>query len=381
MRDHQPDPADDAGDRDHARRDQRGADDDDEPEPARLDPERARLLVAERQHVDPPAQQHQRHQPGENRRRGGQDVLGLHPGQAAEQPEGDRRQLVVGIGQHLEERGRRAGQRADHHAGQHQDQRAVADADRSRDESDKRHRGEPAGEAHQLDRQHRERQEDAEHRAQPGARRDAEDVGRDQRVAEQRLVARAGGGERRADQQRGRHPGQADREQHGLRLPPAPAAAEDPERLAEPERVRPDQQRAEGARDQRGKQDDGRSGRTRSHRRRLPVIASPPSPPPIGHYSQRHHARNRSTAVRFNFRGLAVRPWYQRVSGGSLDPGHALRHASTRRPCPDCHPGLVPGSREAGRERCRCPGPRHKAGVTRGGTETLPPFGAEAPND
>ena len=43
---------------------------------------------------------------------------------------------------------------------------------------------------------------------------------------------------------------------------------------------------------------------------------------------------------------------------------------------PSCHPGLVPGSRpapdadpgEAGRERCRCPGPRHKAGVTAGET-------------
>ena len=36
---------------------------------------------------------------------------------------------------------------------------------------------------------------------------------------------------------------------------------------------------------------------------------------------------------------------------------------------PRCHPGLVPGSREAGRERCRCPGPRHKAGVTAGGND------------
>ena len=279
MRDHQPDPADHARDRDDARRDQRGADDDHRAEPARLDAERARLLVAERQHVDPPAQQHQRDQPGQHDRRGGQDVLGLHAGQAAEQPEGDRGQLVVGIGENLEERGRGARQRAHHHPGEHQDQRAVADPHRGRDESHQRHRPEPAREPHELDRDDRQRQEDPEHRAEPGTGGDAEDVGRDQRVAEQRLVARPGRGERRAHQQRGGHPGEPDREQHGLRPPLTPAARENRNRLAQPERIGPDRQRPERAGDQGGNEPERRPRPARRQRRRL-LIRSPPSPPP-----------------------------------------------------------------------------------------------------
>ena len=70
-----------------------------------VDAERARLLVAERQHVDAPAQQPQRHE-ADQHRRAAVDARSprLTAGEAAEQPERDRRQLVVGIGQVLEQR-------------------------------------------------------------------------------------------------------------------------------------------------------------------------------------------------------------------------------------------------------------------------------------
>ena len=56
-------------------------------------------------------------------------------------------------------------------------------------------------------------EQDADHRAEPGAGRDAENIRRHQRIAEQGLVGRAGPGQRRADEARGHHPRQPDIEQ------------------------------------------------------------------------------------------------------------------------------------------------------------------------
>ena len=72
-------------------------------------------------------------------------------GEAAQQPEGDRRQLVVGVGQDLEQRDHRAGERADDHAGQHQDQHRLAAAHGGGHQIDQGHGGEAAGEGQQLD--------------------------------------------------------------------------------------------------------------------------------------------------------------------------------------------------------------------------------------
>ena len=85
-----------------------------------VDAERLGFIVAERHHADPPAQRHQRHEAHDHQRHDDLHVARLDARQAAEQPEGDGGQLVVGIGQHLDERDARAGQRADDDAGQHQ---------------------------------------------------------------------------------------------------------------------------------------------------------------------------------------------------------------------------------------------------------------------
>ncbi len=95
---------------------------------ARLHAERARFLVAERQQV------HRASAAASSGTRPTHDAGSAEPRsparrrrEAAEQPERDRRQLVVRVGQVLEQRDARAEQRADHHAGQHQhEQRIVA---------------------------------------------------------------------------------------------------------------------------------------------------------------------------------------------------------------------------------------------------------------
>ena len=56
----------------------------------------------------------------------------------------------------------------------------------------------------------------AEHGAERRAGRDAQDVGRDERIAEHALVRGARGGERRADEQRGEHARPAHLQHDGL---------------------------------------------------------------------------------------------------------------------------------------------------------------------
>ena len=173
-------------------------------------------------------------------------------------------ELVVGVGQDLEQRGRGPGQRPDHHAREHQDEGPVARAHRGCDEAHQRHRAEPAREAHQLDRGDRQRQEDPQDRAEPGPRRDPEDVGRDERVAEQRLVARTGGRQRGADEKGGRDPRESNRQQHGFRLRRGPAVAgaagQDRQGLARPQGIGSDQERPEGAGSHRADEPERRSG-------------------------------------------------------------------------------------------------------------------------
>ena len=62
VRDDEADPADHAGDRHAGRGDERRRDDHREPQLADVDAERARLVVGEREQVDAPAQQRQRHE-------------------------------------------------------------------------------------------------------------------------------------------------------------------------------------------------------------------------------------------------------------------------------------------------------------------------------
>ena len=76
---------------------------------------------------------------------------------------------------------------------------------RDADPVDQPDRREPAGEREQLDEDHPQRKKDPEHRAERGAGRDAEDVGRHQRVAEHPLVGGARCGKRGTHDQRRQH--------------------------------------------------------------------------------------------------------------------------------------------------------------------------------
>ena len=84
------------------------------------------------------------------------------------------------------------------------------------DEVHQADRHQAAGEGEQLDQEHVQRQEDPEHRAERRAGRNAEDVGRHERIAEHALVCGAGGGERGADDQRRQHARPAHLQHHGL---------------------------------------------------------------------------------------------------------------------------------------------------------------------
>ena len=144
------------------------------------------------------------------------EIASRAPGEAAEQPEGDGRQLVVGVGQDLQERDDRAGEGAYDHAGQHQDQNGIAPARGCGHEVDQSHGDQAADEGQQLDTQDRQRQEDAEHGPKPGTRRYAQDVGRHQWVAKKALVGSAGRRQGAANQDGGADAGQADPEEHGV---------------------------------------------------------------------------------------------------------------------------------------------------------------------
>jgi hypothetical protein len=154
VRHDQPDPADDAADRDNRGGHQRRGDNEHETKAARVDAKRLRLLIAERHQVHAPAQKMQRHEAEQDERRGAEHIGGRDGGKAAEQPEGDRRQLIVRVGQHLQERDHRAGERAQHDASQHQNQDRLAAADRRGDGVDEAHRRDAEDEGQQLDADH-----------------------------------------------------------------------------------------------------------------------------------------------------------------------------------------------------------------------------------
>ena len=86
------------------------------------------------------------------------------------------------------------------------------------------------------------------------------------------------------------------------------------------------------------------------------------------------HARNKSIAVRFGFRGRGARPWQGRDIGTSVGSGHGLRHAGACRPCAPVSPRTCSGVQSGPASRSgvtpRFPGhsgPRNKSGVTPGG--------------
>lgn len=114
MRHHPPDPADDAGDHDGRRGDQSRRDDDEAAQQGRVDTEGSRLLLAEAQHADAPAQQHKHAETEEYNLRNRQRPATVDDRERAVRPEGDGRKLLLRIGQNLDQRDRRSRQRSDH---------------------------------------------------------------------------------------------------------------------------------------------------------------------------------------------------------------------------------------------------------------------------
>jgi hypothetical protein len=112
---------------------------------------------------------HQRQKTDENRRDQAGEIGGLHARKAAEQPEGDRRKLVVGVGQHLRQGDSCAGQGPDHDARQHQNEVVVAAPQGCPDGHHRSDHCETGPEARQLDCPHRPPQQDADDGAKPRA--------------------------------------------------------------------------------------------------------------------------------------------------------------------------------------------------------------------
>ena len=126
-------------------------------------------------------------------------------------------ELVVGVGQDLEQRDRRAQHRSDGDAGQHQGEHRIVPPHREAHRIDRPHREHSPREGEELDRADGEREEDTEYGTEARPRRDAEDIGRDQGIAKQALVGRARRSEGSADDEARRHARQAHLQHDDLR--------------------------------------------------------------------------------------------------------------------------------------------------------------------
>ena len=116
MRNNQADPSDHARDGDAGGREQRRADHDDQAQQRGVHTHGARLVLADCEQVQPPAQKQQRQHPDREGDRQKQQVALLDRRETAEQPIGDRRELLIGVGDELDERCPGGKQRGDHHA-------------------------------------------------------------------------------------------------------------------------------------------------------------------------------------------------------------------------------------------------------------------------
>ena len=150
MRDHQSDPADHAADRDAGRGNERRAENDGKAQPVRVHAQRARLRLAHGQQIHAPAQQEQRHGTEQDRHEREQQILVFDRAERAHQPVGDRRELVFRVRHELDE-GRSGGkQRGDHHAREHERERAL-ELGKPADRIGQKNRQKPEAEGHDGD--------------------------------------------------------------------------------------------------------------------------------------------------------------------------------------------------------------------------------------
>jgi hypothetical protein len=85
-------------------------------------------------------------------------------------------QLVVRVGQHLDERYRRPGKRADHNPGQDENKDISATTQGARQRTDGNHREKAAAKAEELDGGDGEPEQNTQHGAETGARRYAKNI-------------------------------------------------------------------------------------------------------------------------------------------------------------------------------------------------------------
>ena len=209
MRDHEPHPADHAGDGDGGGRQHRGAEDHRQTQAVRVDAHGAGFIRREGQQVHAPAKQQQGRQPCRHTDGGKGDGVHTGAGEAAHEPVGDLGQLVGGIGHQLDIGGTGREQRAYHDTGQQEAHHTAA----------------PGSAAHQIDQGHGQQagqegengdhhgalaRQDRQRRTEAGTGGRAQDIRCGHGVLEHGLVGGAGGGEAAAHQTGQQDTGQAD---------------------------------------------------------------------------------------------------------------------------------------------------------------------------
>ncbi len=210
VRHHEAHPSHDAAHRHRGRGEQRGHHDRHHAQAPHVDAERPGLLLVEGEQVELPPQRDE-HQDARQRNRSlnGQFAV-ARVRHAAHEPRGDHGELGVGVGDVLDDRGERVEERGHDDAGQHEHVE-LGPPLHAPHHDHQGHRDEAEAEREPLDDEDRPRDEDAERRAESRAARDAQDVGRDERVAEDSLERAAGRREGPAHEDRHEDAGEADR--------------------------------------------------------------------------------------------------------------------------------------------------------------------------
>ena len=152
------------------------------------------LLLVQRQQVDPPAQDIQRHQTNEHGYDGKGHILQPRAGQAAHEPVGDLRKLVGGIGYQLHIGGTGGEQGPDHHAGQQNGHHLIAPGAPG-DGIHQRHGQQAAAKGQDRDAAAGKAQQDSQRGPEAGSGGGAQNVRRCHGIAEYALIGGAGGGQ------------------------------------------------------------------------------------------------------------------------------------------------------------------------------------------
>ena len=216
VRNDEPDPSDNAAGRHREGREDRRRDNGNVADARGIHPEAARLLLAEREDVDAPADRDQERPCGNHGESDDLEFIKVRLAKTAHEPVCNGRQLVVGVSGVFHQRDERGEDRRDDDAREHERHHrdGAAAAREVVREPDTRH---AADEGDGRGPRTRPPEEDAEHGAEPCTARDAEYIGTDERIAENALVDRARERKPRADEHGEERPRQAQLQNNGRR--------------------------------------------------------------------------------------------------------------------------------------------------------------------